>query len=117
MTGWYACASNYIMEADMEERPFDEYADQFLVNITPYGAAVTFSRTDPKPQAVGAASESAAVGTIRTSLEHLKAMAFVIQRLIKETERNQGVQFQLSVPALNAMQIAPEDWESFWRLD
>lgn len=97
--------------------PFDEFADQFLINFSAYGVSITFLRTDPKPLAVGGVLENKNLGTIRTSVEHLKAMAFVMQRVIKEFERGQGVQFQLGTEMLNNMGVAPEDWESFWRLD
>jgi hypothetical protein len=104
-----------MMEAEMDEQPFDEYADQFLVNFTAYGASISFSRSDPKPAAIGARTEMKDLGTIRTSVEHLKAMAFVMQRVIKEVERTQGVQFPVPIKVLNNLGIAPEDWETFWR--
>ena len=95
--------------------PFDEYADQFTVTIGGYGATLIFMKTDRKPSAPGSIPQSDDIGSIRMSVEHLKTMTFIIHRHIKQAEAGMGIQVQVSAAILNTLQIAPEDWESFWR--
>lgn len=97
--------------------PFDEYADQFTVTIGGYGSSLTFMRTNRKPSAPGSNPQSDDIGTIRMSVEHLKTMVFVIHRHVIQAENNMGVQVPVPAMILNTLQIAPEDWERFWRRD
>lgn len=94
---------------------FDEYIDQFTSNLGPYGVALSFQRTGPKPIAPGSTPQAAEVGTIRMSVEHLKSMAYVLVRQIRDAESQLGITIPVPHAVLNQLRIAPEDWESFWR--
>ncbi len=48
------------------------------------------------------------------SLQHLKLMAFILQRQLKAYERAHGVRIDLPAEVLNGTQIGPEDWAAFW---
>ena len=95
--------------------PFDEYADQFTLSVGGYGATLTFMRTDRRPIAPGSAPQTSDIGTIRMSLEHLKVMAYLIQYQVKTAESGLGINVQVPPAILNNLQIAPEDWDQFWR--
>ena len=97
------------------EKPFDEYVDGFTVNSSPYGASLNFQRGNPKPAAIGSQPVAEDVGTIRMSLEHMKAMTFILRRQMEEFERKVGVNVQIPMALLNALNIAPEDWQEFWK--
>ena len=116
-TQWYHIASNTprrVLMPDELAKPFDVYVDQFTCLLGPYGAALNFNRTAPTPAAPGTPPRTDAVGTVRMSMEHLKGMVFIIKRLVDEVEGNEGVAYPLSMATMNQMQIAPEDWETFW---
>jgi hypothetical protein len=49
------------------------------------------------------------------SLEHLKAMVFIMHRQLAGYEAQAHVTIGLPVEVLRAMQIRQEDWEAFWR--
>ena len=98
----------------MPDEQFDEYADQFLIGIGAYGASLIFQRTSAAPTAQGEPSETISIGTIRMSLEHLKSMVFILKRQVDDLESSQGIDVRLPQRTLNEMQIAPEDWDSFW---
>ena len=95
--------------------PFDEYIDSFVMATGPWGASLTFRRSPSISGGPGSAVQPKDVGVIRTSLEHLKAMAYILRRQILEHEERNGVNIQVPITALNAMNIAPEDWDKFWR--
>ncbi len=94
--------------------PFDLYADAFTVTINPWGANVSYQLHEPHPtqQTI---SQPARLGTIRMSIEHLKAMTFMIRRQILQHEQGLGVKIQVPIQVLNQLGIAPEDWEAFWQ--
>ena len=97
-----------------EQRPFDEYADQFQIVMNPFGATINFVRSPAKPGAPGTAAQNIDLGSIRMSWEHLKVMTFMMRRQVLESEANHGVRIPVSAATLNTVQIAPEDWEKFW---
>lgn len=94
---------------------FDEYSDQFLVTVGPFGTAITFRRSPAVAGAPGSTAQGEDIGVIRMSLEHLKLMTFILKRQLAETEQQQGIIIPISPLTLNAMKIAPEDWDSFWK--
>ena len=95
-------------------KPFDEYADQFTITITPFGANLSFGVREAHPSA-GRAPQSEHLGTIRMSVEHLKTMVMVVRRQILSVERETGVKAEVPRSILNQLQISPEDWESLWK--
>lgn len=94
--------------------PIDAYADQFQLSTGPYGASLSFLLSPPTPPAPGAPVTPARVATIRTSLEHLKVMSFILHRQVIAHERETGASVAIPVSVLNELHIGPEDWESFW---
>lgn len=96
---------------------FDEYIDAYLQSPTPYGVAVTFLRSDPRPSAPGSAGQREEVGTIRMSWEHYKLMAFLMRKSVLDVERQVGVTFPVPITVLNNLRIAPEDSEKFWKVE
>ena len=95
--------------------PIDAYADQFQLSTGPYGASLSFQVSPPMVPAPGAAPNPERVATIRTSLERLKVMAFVLQRQILEHERMAGVTIPIPTNVLNDLRVGLEDWEAFWQ--
>lgn len=93
--------------------PVDLYSDQFQVNIGPYGCTLNFSVSSPMPPAPGSIPGSERLASVRMSLEHLKVMAFILHRQVKQYEQQTGVRIQVPVEVLNSLRIGPEDWESF----
>lgn len=94
--------------------PFDVYADQFTVTITPFGANLTFSLREAHPSA-GKAPSSQELGTVRMSVEHLKTMVMLIRRQVKQVEDSTGLKVEVPRQVLNQLQISPEDWDTFWK--
>ncbi|MBI2328137.1 MAG: hypothetical protein HYU85_00545 [Chloroflexi bacterium] len=95
--------------------PFDEYVDQFTIGGGPYGVVLNLKKSSPKPAAPGSSPQAEDIGAIRMSLEHFKMMAFIIKRQVDEIEKQLGVEIPLPVQLMNALKIAPEDWQAFWR--
>lgn len=94
---------------------FDEYVDQFTMGGGPYGVVLNLKKSSPKPLAPGSSPQAEDIGTIRMSLEHFKMMAFIMKRQVDDIERQLGVEIPLPVSLMNALKIAPEDWQAFWR--
>jgi hypothetical protein len=93
----------------------DVYADQFQINIGPYGCTFNFMLSSHQPPAPGTVPQAQRMASVRMSLEHTKVMAYLIQRQIKEYERQTGVHVQLPQDVLNGLRIGREDWDGFWR--
>ena len=100
----------------MDEVP-DVYADQLQLNTSAFGAILNFMATKSTPPTPGSPPETNKVATIRTSLEHLKVLTYIIRRQIVNQERNTGITYELPRDVLNALKISPEDWDSFWKKD
>ena len=98
----------------MTEVP-DVYADQFQVNLGTFGCTINFQLSGATPVAPGAPPQVDRVATIRMSLEHLKAMVFIMHRQLAGYEAQAHVEIGLPVEVLRALQIRQEDWEAFWR--
>jgi hypothetical protein len=94
---------------------FDEFIDQFTIGAGPYGVAMNFKKSSPKPVAPGSVPPTEEIGTIRMSLEHLKIMAFVLKRQVNDIESQLGIEIPLPMMVMHALQIAPEDWTEFWK--
>ena len=96
--------------------PVDVYADQFQVNLGPYGITLNFFLTTPIPPGVpGSAAQAERVATVRTSLEHAKVITFLLHRQIADYEAQTGIRLALPQDLLNELGIGREDWESFWK--
>jgi hypothetical protein len=94
--------------------PVDVYSDQFQLTVGPLGCTMNFSLTSPRPVAPGAPPQAELLASVRTSLEHLKLMAFIVRRQVVQYERSSGTRVELPTEVLNALQIGKEDWDSFW---
>ncbi len=92
----------------------DVYCNQFQLNFTAYDSTLNFLVSSPMPPAPGSVLQAERVATVRMSLEHIKVLAFVLQRQIIQFERQSGVQIPIPVEVLNSLRIGPEDWQSFW---
>lgn len=94
--------------------PFDVYANQFLITLTPFGANLSFRVQEPHPsgQSVPASTD---LGTIRMSIEHLKTMIMMMRNQVRTIETQSGVRFEVPTNVLAQLNIAPEDWDAFWR--
>jgi len=97
----------------MAEVP-DVYTDQFQVNLGTFGCTINFQLSGATPVVPGALPQIERVATIRMSLEHLKAMVFIMHRQLAAYEAQAHVAIALPVEVLRAMQIRQEDWEAFW---
>lgn len=96
-----------------QSEPFDAYADQFTITITPFGANLSFAVREAHPSAARTAQVQH-LGTIRMSIEHLKTMIMIIRRQILQVEEETGIKAEVPRGILNQLQIAPDDWDTFW---
>ncbi|MBI2205526.1 MAG: hypothetical protein HYU41_16895 [Candidatus Rokubacteria bacterium] len=90
--------------------PSEVFADQLTLLVGPFGCTIVF--------AVSAApgSEPAhpkTVASVRVSLEHLKAMAFLLHKGIKDYER-ENVRVPFSDKTLSILATPRAEWEAFW---
>ena len=96
-------------------QPFDEYADMFVITVTPFGANLSFAVREAHPSP-GKAPQSKHLGTIRMSIEHLKTMIVLVRKQVLQAENEMGVKAEVPRAILNQLQIPIEDWDSFWKL-
>ena len=94
--------------------PMDVYSDQFMVTTTSWGANLSFFLNTPHPEPTKVIPPER-LATIRMSNEHLKVMAVMIVRQIKKMEQDTGVTVDVDPRVLNGLDIAPEDWNIFWK--
>ena len=92
----------------------DVYTDQFQVNLGPYGSTINFQLSGAAPVVPGAPPQIERVATVRMSLEHLKAMIFILHRHLVAYETQAQLTINLPAEVLRAMQIRQEDWQAFW---
>lgn len=92
----------------------DVYSDQVGINIGPFGCSLNFLLSPSTPPAGGGPAPGQPVATVRTSLEHLKIMTFILRRQLLEFEGQHGIQVQVSPDVLNQLRIGREDWEGQW---
>ncbi|NVM23769.1 MAG: hypothetical protein HWN68_18575 [Desulfobacterales bacterium] len=93
---------------------FDVFVDQFTITITPFGANISFGVREPHPTP-SKAPQSEHLGTVRMSVEHLKTMILIMRRQVMKVEEDAGVKAEVSRDILRQLQIAPEDWDAFWK--
>lgn len=93
----------------------DVYSDQFQVNTGAFGSTLNFLISQPTPPAPGTIPQSELLVTIRTSLEHLKLMTFILRNQILTHEEQTGTTIPIPVQVLNGLRISPEDWDAFWK--
>jgi hypothetical protein len=98
----------------MAEVP-DAYADQFQLHIGPLGCTLNFQVSGANLVAPGTPPPIERVATIRLSLQHLKAMAFILHKQIVGYEAQAQLSTNLPIDVFRALQIRQEDWEAFWR--
>lgn len=103
-------------EARMPD-PQDVYCDVFQVTIGAWGATLNFSLSSNTLPSPGAQAQSNLVATVRTSLEHLKVMTFMLKRQLSNFESGQQINIELPIQVLSSSGIAPEDWDVFWKHD
>ncbi len=94
--------------------PIDAYIDQFQVSVGPYGCTINCMRSSAEPPSLSSFSRLECIATLRMSLEHLKAMTFLLHRQVVQYERDSATSVQMPVRVLNEMRIGPEDWKKFW---
>ena len=92
----------------------DVYSDQFQLNLTPFGCTINFQLSGSSPVAPGSPLQLERVATIRMSLEHLKALVFILRKQLGAYEAQAQLSVGLPAEVLRAMQIRQEDWEAFW---
>ena len=97
-----------------QKEPFDVYADQFTITITPFGANLSLAVREPHPSP-SQPPKSQPLGTVRMSVEHLKMMIMIIRNQILQVERQYGIKAEVPRAILNQLQIPPEDWDNFWK--
>ena len=93
----------------------DVYSDQFQISTGPYGVMLNFNVSSHIPAVPGQVQQAERVATIRMSLEHLKAMTFILRRQLLQHEQQTGTIIPLPQQVLNQLQIGREDWDAFWR--
>jgi hypothetical protein len=91
----------------------DVYSDGVALNVSPFGCALNFAMSPSTAQA-GAPALAQPVATVRMSLEHLKVMAFLIRRQLRDYERQSGVEVPIPADVLNQLRIGREDWDECW---
>lgn len=96
------------MPESNEPKPFDVFADDFNIEIGPYGAVVSLRTTMATPQPV-------LHGRLRMSTEHMKVLAFRMHQLIRQVETKQKIEWPISVETLSLIRIKEEDWTLFWK--
>ena len=92
----------------------DVYTDGVSLNIGPFGCALNFAMSPSVAQAGAPGAMAQPVGTVRMSLEHLKVMAFLIRRQLRDYERQSGVEVSIPADVLNQLRIGREDWDECW---
>jgi hypothetical protein len=95
--------------------PIDIYTDNFQVSTGPFGCTLNFLASNPTPPAPGTSPQITRLATVRTSLEHLKLITFLLRNQIRAYEDQSGVTIQIPVQVLNSLRISPEDWDAFWK--
>ena len=100
--------------AESESVP-DVYVDQVQINTSPFGATINFMLTGSTPPPPGRPPSVQRKVDVRMSLEHLKVMAYILQKQVRQHEESTGVRIEIPTRLLGETGIAPEDWETFWR--
>ena len=98
---------------DSQDVP-DVYVDQVQINTSPYGATINFMLSSSAPAVPGGPQQADPRATVRMSLEHLKMMAFLMQRQIRQHEESLGLRIGIPNQVVSEAGIAPEDWDAFW---
>lgn len=94
---------------------FDVYADQFQINTSAFGSTLNFLVSPSTPPSPGTPPQAELLGTIRTSLEHLKVITFMLRRQILNHEEQTSTTISIPFQVLNGLKISPEDWDAFWQ--
>lgn len=84
------------------------YIDQFQMNISPYGTAITFGLAAPHPT-TGQPPVQDTV-RLRMSLEHMKIMTIIFRRNLKAYEEQMQAQINIPRVVLNQLGLSQEDW-------
>ena len=84
------------------------YVDQFRMNLSPYGAAVTLGLTSPNPTTGQAQMQDTVL--VRMSLEHMKVMAMALRRNLKAYEAQTQATVNIPRAVLNQLGLSLEDW-------
>jgi len=87
----------------------DFYADQFRVNVAPFGCAMTFGLSDAHPSP-GQMQPAQDIARIRMSLEHLKVMTMLLKRQLKAYEEQSSAPINIPRQVYNSLGLSQEDW-------
>ena len=88
------------------------YCDLFEVNLSPWGAGFRFGVRIAGPQPNTTVVQE--TSKLYMSLEHLKAMAFILSREILRFEKVTGLKIPLGDEVLITLKTSPEEWNRFW---
>jgi len=88
----------------------DIYCDQFSMAMSAYGIALTFSRTPSSPNLMQpGASDPQAI--VRMSLEHMKVMAMVLRKNLKQYElETLGDPIRVPRAILGQLNLSEDEW-------
>ena len=86
------------------------YVDQVILNVAPFGTAMTFGLGPPHPSP-GQTPPAQEVVRIRMSLEHAKVLAILLKRQLKAFEEQGQVTINIPRIVYRAMGLSEqEDW-------
>lgn len=89
----------------------DYYSDQLTMTIGPFGVALTFGRSPNIAPAVPGQAQPETQAVVRMSLEHLKVMAMIIRRNLKQYELEAlGDPIRLPRDVLRQLRLTDDDW-------
>ena len=84
------------------------YVDQFRMNASPYGTAITFGLSSPHPTPGQQQVEDKVL--VRMSLEHMKVLAIILKRNLKAYEEQTQAPINIPRVVLNQLGLSHEDW-------
>lgn len=92
----------------MAEEPLDLYADGVQFQISPFSVIMAFTLA---PVGQSGTTPAVRVVTVRTSLEHAKAMAIILRKQLKNYEDGSGSHIPLHPNVWQSLGLSKqEDW-------
>src|SRR2546430_17234505 len=86
------------------------YVDQFRMNASPYGTAITFGLASPHPTTGQPQVQDTVL--LRMSLEHMKVMAIILKRNLKPYEEQTRAAIKTPRGVLNQLGLSQKDWKA-----
>ena len=97
----------------MPAEPFDVYSDYTSYWINHWGTNICFFLNSPLPNVEGR-RDTALLGTVRVSNEHLKILLFNMCRTLVSEEQRTGASYDATDEVLEGAGISREGWSRFW---